>query len=57
MSVITINRVPALPMPPRRLLGAYLAEARSECLRYFRAPGFLLPVTLFPPCSTCCSAS
>lgn len=48
MSVITIHRVPPLPMPPRRLLGAYLMEARSECLRYFRMPGFLLPVTLFP---------
>jgi ABC-2 type transport system permease protein len=48
MSVITINRVPPLPMPPRRLLGAYLTEARSECIRYFRMPGFLLPVTLFP---------
>lgn len=35
-------------MPWRRALGAYIAEARSECLRYFRAPGFLLPVTLFP---------
>ncbi|WP_266181092.1 ABC transporter permease [Dyella humicola] len=35
-------------MPWRRLLGAYVAEARSECLRYLRAPGFLLPVTLFP---------
>ena len=35
-------------MPLRRLLGAYLAEARSECLRYMRAPGFMLPVILFP---------
>jgi ABC-2 type transport system permease protein len=35
-------------MPPRRLLGAYLEEARSECLRYMRAPGFMLPVMLFP---------
>lgn len=34
-------------MSPRRVLGAYLAEARSECLRYLRAPGFMLPVTLF----------
>ena len=25
-------------MPPGRVLGAYLAEARSECLRYLRAP-------------------
>ncbi len=35
-------------MPWRRAAGAYVAEARSECLRYFRSPGFLLPVTLFP---------
>lgn len=35
-------------MPPRRVLGAYLAEARSECLRYLRAPSFMLPITLFP---------
>ena len=35
-------------MPPRRVLGAYLAEARSECLRYLRAPGFMLPILLFP---------
>jgi ABC-2 type transport system permease protein len=35
-------------MPPGRVLGAYLAEARSECLRYLRAPSFMLPITLFP---------
>ncbi|MBP1474176.1 ABC transporter permease [Frateuria sp. MAH-13] len=35
-------------MPAGRVLGAYLAEARSECLRYLRAPGFMLPITLFP---------
>ncbi|RCS31279.1 ABC transporter permease [Rhodanobacter denitrificans] len=38
----------AVGMPRRRVLGAYLEEARSECLRYLRAPGFLLPVMLFP---------
>lgn len=37
----------ALPMPPRRVLGAYLAEIRSECVRYLRTPSFVLPVTLF----------
>ena len=43
-----MNTVAAvLPMPPRRVLGAYLEEARSECLRYLRAPSFILPVTLF----------
>lgn len=35
-------------MPLRRVAGAYLAEMRSECLRYLRAPGFMLPVMLFP---------
>ncbi|MBQ4854225.1 ABC transporter permease [Rhodanobacter sp. B2A1Ga4] len=39
---------PAVDMPRRRVLGAYLEEARSECLRYLRAPGFMLPVMLFP---------
>ena len=34
-------------MPRRRVLGAYLEEVRSECLRYLRAPGFILPMTLF----------
>jgi ABC-2 type transport system permease protein len=35
-------------MPPRRVLGAYLEEARSECLRYMRNPSFMLPIMLFP---------
>jgi ABC-2 type transport system permease protein len=35
-------------MPRGRVVGAYLAEARSECLRYMRAPGFMLPIMLFP---------
>ncbi len=35
-------------MPFQRVIGAYLAEIRSECLRYLRAPGFMLPVILFP---------
>ncbi|WP_426702427.1 ABC transporter permease [Rhodanobacter sp. Col0626] len=37
-----------VPMPRRRVLGAYLEEARSECLRYMRAPAFMLPIMLFP---------
>jgi ABC-2 type transport system permease protein len=40
--------IEAMRMPARRLFGAYLAEARSECLRYLRNPGFMLPVLLFP---------
>ena len=35
-------------MPAARVLGAYLAEARSECLRYLRNPAFMLPIMLFP---------
>ncbi|RDD82666.1 ABC transporter permease [Dyella tabacisoli] len=35
-------------MSSRRVWGAYLEEARSECLRYLRSPGFLLPTLLFP---------
>ncbi|MEZ5465406.1 MAG: ABC transporter permease [Lysobacteraceae bacterium] len=38
----------AVDMPLLRLLGAYLAETRSEIRRYLRMPGFLLPVLLFP---------
>lgn len=48
MSVTAIASMPYEGMTPRRLLSAYAMEARSECLRYFRSPGFLLPVTLFP---------
>lgn len=39
---------PAVDMPRRRVLGAYLEEARSECLRYMRNPSFMLPIMLFP---------
>jgi ABC-2 type transport system permease protein len=35
-------------MPRRRVLRAYLEEARGEVLRYLRSPGFLLPTILFP---------
>lgn len=34
-------------MSSRRVLAAYLAEARSECVRYLRSPGFMLPLVLF----------
>jgi len=43
---IPLSRTGA-PMSRRRVLGAYLAEMRSECLRYLRAPGFIVPMTLF----------
>lgn len=48
MSVTAIDTVATAGMTPQRILGAYLTEIRSECVRYFRAPGFLLPVMLFP---------
>lgn len=35
-------------MPFRRVCAAYLAEAKSECLRNLRNPAFLPPVLLFP---------
>ena len=35
-------------MPLRRVLQVYLQEARSECLRYLRNPGFLLPTLCLP---------
>ena len=48
VEVSSIRWTDAGEMSLRRLVGAYAAEARSECLRYLRSPGFLLPVTLFP---------
>lgn len=36
-----------IPMSRQRVFAAYLAEVRSECLRYLRAPSFILPMTLF----------
>jgi ABC-2 type transport system permease protein len=47
-TVMSVNQPNPLAMPRRRVLGAYLEEARSECLRYMRAPGFMLPIMLFP---------
>ncbi len=46
----TVNAAvdPTERMPPGRVFDAYLAEARGECLRYMRAPGFILPIILFP---------
>ena len=38
----------SVDMPPARILGAYVQEARCEVLRYLRNPGFLLPIILFP---------
>ena len=47
-SVLSIDdSVRASAMPWQRVFGAYVAEARSECLRYLRSPGFILPMLLF----------
>ncbi|GGA35226.1 ABC transporter permease [Dyella nitratireducens] len=52
MNSVSIPAVSAAPsitgMSTRRVIGAYLAEARSECLRYMRAPAFMLPIMLLP---------
>ncbi len=48
MSATTLDVSPHRTMPRRRLLGVYLQEARSECLRYMRQPAFILPLLLFP---------
>jgi ABC-2 type transport system permease protein len=46
--VMLANELPPQAMPRRRVVVAYLEEARSECLRYLCAPGFMLPIMLFP---------
>lgn len=50
MNAATLSIAPAdaRRMPAGRVFGAYLAEARSECLRYMRNPSFMLPIMLFP---------
>ena len=45
---ILSERPAASTMPRARVLGAYLQEMRSECLRYVRNPGFVLPTLMFP---------
>jgi len=46
-SLRTASSTP-IAMPRARAFAAYLQEMRSECLRYLRNPGFLLPTLLFP---------
>jgi ABC-2 type transport system permease protein len=52
MNAVSIAATPRVSqtdsMGFRRVVGAYLEEARSECLRYMRNPSFMLPITLFP---------
>ncbi|MCC8362854.1 ABC transporter permease [Lysobacter sp. A6] len=45
---ILAERPRTLAMPRSRVLRSYLEEMRSECLRYLRNPGFMLPTLLFP---------
>jgi len=47
-TILSAAPADAVRMPAGRVVGAYLAEARSECLRYLRNPGFMLPILLFP---------
>jgi ABC-2 type transport system permease protein len=46
MSTIESTATPV--MTAGRVIAAYVEEARAECLRYLRNPGFLLPTLLFP---------
>jgi ABC-2 type transport system permease protein len=46
MSTIDSTATPA--MTAGGVIHAYVEEARAECLRYLRNPGFLLPTLLFP---------
>lgn len=48
METVMSNESIAPVMPRSRVIGAYLEEARSECLRYMRNPGFMVPIMLFP---------
>lgn len=48
MNAILSAHAPVSAMNRRRVMGAYLQEARAEILRYLRNPGFLVP-TLFLP--------
>jgi len=47
-TVISVLASEPASMSRGRVFGAYLAEARSECVRYMRAPAFMLPIMLFP---------
>jgi ABC-2 type transport system permease protein len=44
----TIDSTATPVMTTGRVINAYVQEAKSECLRYLRNPGFLLPTLLFP---------
>jgi ABC-2 type transport system permease protein len=44
----TIDSTATPVMTTGWVINAYVQEAKSECLRYLRNPGFLLPTLLFP---------
>ena len=50
-----VSSIPVMPatsavheMSRGRIFGAYLQEARAECLRYLRNPGFMIPTLILP---------
>jgi ABC-2 type transport system permease protein len=45
---LTLDRSRIVEMPVGRLLGAYLSEAKYECLRMLRAPAFAIPFLVLP---------
>jgi ABC-2 type transport system permease protein len=47
MNALVLKSIVA-PLPPRRLLGAFIAEARCEFMRSLRTPAFVLPMMLIP---------
>ncbi|MGO4703315.1 ABC transporter permease [Dyella sp. 2RAB6] len=51
-AVSSVTAIPvasaAREMTRGRVLGAYLQEARAECLRYLRNPGFMIPTLILP---------
>ena len=50
MALTSPRRLSGAPsaMPMRRVLGAYLAEARFETVRHLKAPAFALPFLIIP---------
>ncbi len=48
MNTLTTTTTVNLDMPLRRLLGAYLTDAKYEALRMLRAPAFAIPFLVIP---------
>ena len=47
-TTLTVELPTSATMPSRRLLQAYLVEAKYECVRALRAPAFAIPFLLLP---------